>query len=64
MRGYPYKGRTIRAYFASGNGGQISIAVPDLQLAMAFHAGNYNDVGGRMATRTYVPESILPAVSD
>ncbi len=59
---YPYQGRTIRAYFASGNGGQISIAVPELQLAMAFHAGNYNDSGGRKATREYVPQSILPAV--
>ena len=59
---YPYQGRTIRAYFASGNGGQISIAVPELQLAMAFHAGNYNDSGGRKATREYVPQFILPAV--
>jgi len=61
---YPYRGSTIRAYFASGNGGQISMAIPELQLAMAFHAGNYNDVGGRKATREYVPEFILPAVDD
>ena len=54
---YPFQGRTIRAYFASGNGGQISMAIPELQLAMAFHAGNYNDVGGRKATREYVPNS-------
>lgn len=60
---YPYQGRTIRAYFASGNGGQISMAIPELQLAMAFHAGNYNDSGGRRATREYVPQLILPAVN-
>ena len=59
---YPYQGRTIRAYFASGNGGQISMAIPELDLALAFHAGNYNEAGGRKATREYVPEFILPAV--
>ena len=61
---YPYQGRTIRAYFASGNGGQISMAIPELDLAMAFHAGNYNEAGGRRATREYVPQFILPAVHD
>ena len=25
---YPYKDRTVRAYFASGNGGQVSMAIP------------------------------------
>ena len=60
---YPYQGRKIRAYFASGNGGQISMAIPELNLAMAFHAGNYNEVGGRKATREYVPQFILPAVN-
>jgi len=60
---YPYQGRTIRAYFASGNGGQISMAIPELDLAMAFHAGNYNEAGGRKATREYVPQFILPAVN-
>ena len=61
---YPYQGRTIRAYFASGNGGQISMAIPELDLAMAFHAGNYNEAGGRRATREYVPQFVLPAVND
>lgn len=59
---YPYQGRTIRAYFASGNGGQISMAIPELNLAMAFHAGAYNEAGGRKATREYVPQFILPAI--
>jgi CubicO group peptidase (beta-lactamase class C family) len=64
MMDYPYKDRTVRAYFAAGNGGQISMAVPDLELAMAFHAGNYNDAGGRTATDVYVPQYILPAVDE
>jgi len=61
---YPYQGRTIRAYFASGNGGQISMGIPELDLAIVFHAGMYNDIGGRKATREYVPEFILPAVEN
>ena len=46
----------------SGNGGQISMAIAELDLAMAFHAGNYNEASGRKATREYGPEFILPAV--
>lgn len=59
---YPFENRTIRAYFASGNGGQIAMAIPELDLALAFWAGNYNDIGGRRATTEYVPKFILPAV--
>ncbi len=59
---YPYEGRTIRAYFASGNGGQIVMAIPDLDLVLAFYGGNYNDAGGFTATRTYVPKYVLPVV--
>lgn len=59
---YPYKGRTIRAYFASGNGGQVAMAVPDLDLVLAFYGGNYTDIGGRTSREVYVPKYILPAV--
>ena len=27
---YPYKGRTVQAFYATGNGGQIAMAVPEL----------------------------------
>ena len=59
---YPYKGRTVRAYYAAGNGGQIVMAIPDLDLVMAFYGGNYNDVGGFTATNEFVPKYILPAI--
>ncbi len=59
---YPYKGRNIRAYFAGGNGGQIVMVIEELDLVMAFYAGNYNDVGGRKAQSIYVPQYILPAI--
>jgi CubicO group peptidase (beta-lactamase class C family) len=59
---YPYKGRNIRAFYAGGNGGQVVMAIPELDLAMAFYAGNYNDAGGGTAKRVYVPKYILPAI--
>ncbi len=61
---YPYKGRVIRAYFAAGNGGQIAMAIPELDLALACFTGNYNDSGGRTFQNVYVPKYILPAVEE
>ena len=59
---YPYKGRTVRAYFAGGNGGQIVMGIPDLDLVIAFYGGNYNDPSAFISQNVYVPEHILPAV--
>lgn len=59
---YPYKGKNISAYFASGNGGQVVMAIPEFDLVLAFYAGNYNDRGGRKAVSVYVPQYILPAI--
>ncbi len=59
---YPYRGRTLQVYFAGGNGGQISMAIPELDLAIAFTGGNYADPVLFTAQRVYVPEYILPAV--
>ena len=38
---YPYQGRTVRAFFASGLGGQAAVAVPELDLVVALYGGNY-----------------------
>jgi CubicO group peptidase (beta-lactamase class C family) len=35
-------GRAWRMYYASGNGGQLVMVVPDLDLVVAFTAGNFN----------------------
>jgi CubicO group peptidase (beta-lactamase class C family) len=43
---YPYKGRTVRAYFASGNGGQEVLVVPELDMVIGCYGGNYADRGG------------------
>jgi CubicO group peptidase (beta-lactamase class C family) len=59
---YPYKGRNVRAFFAGGNGGQIVMVIRELDLVMAFYAGNYNDIGGLKAQNVYVPKYILPAI--
>lgn len=60
---YPHRGRTLQAYFAAGNGGQIFMAIPELELAIGFTGGNYSDPALFRAQRVYVPEHILPAVN-
>jgi CubicO group peptidase (beta-lactamase class C family) len=59
---YPYKGRTVRAFFAGGNGGQVVVGIPELDLVVAFLGGNYSDAVFFVPQRVYVPEFILPAV--
>jgi CubicO group peptidase (beta-lactamase class C family) len=60
---YDYKGRKLHAYFAGGNGGQISMGIPELGLAIVFTGGNYADPVLFTSQRKYVPEHILPAVN-
>jgi CubicO group peptidase (beta-lactamase class C family) len=59
---YPYKGGRVRAYYAGGNGGQIVMVVPDLELVIGFWGGNYSDPALFIPQRKYVPEFVLPAV--
>jgi CubicO group peptidase (beta-lactamase class C family) len=45
---YQVGGRTLDAFLASGNGGQVAMAIPALDLAITMNAGNYSgwkDVG-------------------
>ena len=60
---YDYKGRKVHAYFAGGNGGQISMGIPELGLAIVFTGGSYADPALFNAQRKYIPEMILPAVN-
>ena len=59
---YPYQNRKVRAFFAGGNGGQISMGIPELDLVIAFTGGNYADPALFRPQRQFVPLYILPAV--
>lgn len=59
---YPYRGRTVRAFYAAGNGGQIVMGIPELDLLIGFYGGNYSDRVALVPQQVYVPEYILPAV--
>lgn len=59
---YDYRGRKLHAYFPGGNGGQVYIGIPDLDLLIAFTGGNYADRVLFRAQREFVPEDILPAL--
>ncbi len=61
---YPYKGRTVRAFFAGGNGGQMVMGFPELDLIFACNGGNYSDKVLFVTQREYVPNFILPAIED
>jgi CubicO group peptidase (beta-lactamase class C family) len=59
---YDYNGRKVHAYFPGGNGGQVYIGIPDLDLLIAFTGGNYADGAMYRSQREFVPQDILPAV--
>jgi CubicO group peptidase (beta-lactamase class C family) len=56
-------GRAYREYEANGNGGQMLIVVPELDLAVVFTAGNYGQGGvwSKFGTEI-VPRDIIPAI--
>lgn len=59
---YPWRGRRLHAYFPGGNGGQVYIGIPDLDLLIAFTGGNYADQIMFRSQREFVPQDILPAI--
>ena len=59
---YDVGGRKLYAYFPGGNGGQVYIGIPDLDLLVAFTGGNYADAVLFRSQREFVPQDIIPAV--
>ena len=57
--------RTYREYEATGNGGQLLIVLPELDLVVVFTAGNYGfgGVWGRFRNELVV-QVIIPAIRD
>jgi len=54
---YQYQGRSVHAFWAGGNGGQVFMGIPELDLVIGFTGGNYND-----RVRYSVPDSVLSVV--
>lgn len=59
---YPYQGKTITAFYAAGNGGQIIMGIPALDLVFAHFGGNYQDNVMFQVQRKMIPDWVLPAV--
>jgi CubicO group peptidase (beta-lactamase class C family) len=59
---YESGGRGYTAFQAAGNGGQLLIVIPDLDLAMMITAANYGDYGAwRVFRDEWPPEFVIPA---
>jgi CubicO group peptidase (beta-lactamase class C family) len=61
---YPYKNRTVHAFFAGGSGGQVLVVVPELQLVVMAFGGNFFSPGGWYLQLNATPQYILPAVRE
>jgi CubicO group peptidase (beta-lactamase class C family) len=61
---WPYKNRTVHAYFAGGNGGQGVLVVPELDVVIATHGSNYSSRLGLEIQQGLAPRFILPAVRE
>jgi CubicO group peptidase (beta-lactamase class C family) len=59
---YPYRGHNVRAFFAAGNGGQLVMVLPELDLVVCVWGGNYSDPVFYDTQQKYVPQYLLPAV--
>lgn len=61
---FPYKGRTVHAYYAGGNGGQTVIVIPELDMVLSTWAGNYASLVGLKIQEELIPRFVLPAIKD
>ena len=61
---YPYKRRSVHAFFAGGAGGQTVTVVPELDLVVATYAGNYSSAGTKHTSQELTPRYLLPAVRE
>ncbi len=59
---YQFRGRTIHAYSALGTGGQLVMAVPELDLVIASYGGSYSSAGWKYVQNELIPRLLLPAI--
>lgn len=60
----PYRGRTVRGYAALGNGGNVVMVVPELDLVVATNGGSYASQGWRFIGGELITNWILPTVQE
>lgn len=61
---FPYKDRTVHAFFAGGNGGQGIIVIPELDMVVAIYGGSYATRVGLEIQQGFTPRYILPSVRE
>lgn len=61
---FPFKGRTVHAYYAGGNGGQSVVVIPELDMLVETWAGNYSSSTALRVREEIVSRFILPALKD
>jgi len=61
---WPYKNRTVQAFFAGGNGGQGTIVIPELDTVVSTWGSNYGTRTGLEIQQGLTPRYILPAVRE
>lgn len=59
---YPYKGGTVRAFYAGGSGGQAVVVIPQLNMVIATFGANYVSAGTYYVQLDVIPKHVLPAV--
>ncbi|HEX6083236.1 MAG TPA: serine hydrolase [Thermoanaerobaculia bacterium] len=63
VRDYPYRDRTVRAYYAAGAGGQATIVVPELDLVVTTLGASYSSGKATHAiSRDLAKDHILRAI--
>ncbi|MBN1301431.1 MAG: serine hydrolase [Melioribacteraceae bacterium] len=60
---FNYRSKTIRCFYAAGNGGQYIFVVPDLKLVTVFTGGNYNDYKDMSGPYYLMSRYILPSIN-